>query len=134
MRYLSSISLALIVLMALACSSEPVATPTPDVPKYTDSQVLQVLENYARNTTHPSYFNNCWREGMKDLEYAVGRRTSDSNAFDVTGKGKFVDGTTYTMTWVVRMETNTSTYKHTGSGFVTKPAGQVTRTHVLTHC
>ena len=143
MRYLSSVSLALIVLMAVACTAEP--TPTPYVPKYTDSQVLQVLENYARTTpwdgwstlaaSGPGYaMNDCWREGMKDLEYAVGRRTSDSNAFDVTGKGKFVDGTPYTMTWAVRMEANTSTYKHTGSGFVTNPTGQVTRTHALTRC
>ena len=71
---------------------------------------------------------------MKDLEYAVVRRANDSNAFDVSGKGKYVDGTTYFMTWLVRMEATTSTYEHTGSGFVTNPTGQVTRTHALTRC
>ena len=46
MRYLSSISLALIVLMALACSSEPTATPTPPGPMLTEREAIAVLKNY----------------------------------------------------------------------------------------
>ena len=105
----------------------------PDVPKYTDTQVLQALENHFRETTDDGSTQiekyNCWKL-MKQLEYAVVRDASDSNSFDVTGK--FDNGNT--MTWVVKINAATSTYKHTGSGFVTNPTGQVTRTHALTRC
>ena len=54
MRYLSSISLALIVhvllsigiLMALACTAEPVATPTPPGPMLTEREAIAVVKNY----------------------------------------------------------------------------------------
>jgi len=40
MRYRSSISLALIVLMALACTATPAATPT----QHDDEQTAELLE------------------------------------------------------------------------------------------
>ena len=114
--------------MELACSSEPAAPPTPDVPKYTDTQVLLALENHFRETTYDGSTEiekyNCWIL-MKELEYAVVRDASDSNSFDVTGK--FDDG--ITMTWVVKIDAGTSTYKHTGSGFVKTSTVQVIPTH-----
>ena len=69
MRYLSSISLALIVLMALACSSEPAAKPTlapttapptaPAVaPVLTETLVAGLVESYEREgASH-------WRKGQ----------------------------------------------------------------------
>jgi hypothetical protein len=139
MRYLTSISLALIVLMALACTAtpaEPTPAPTPNLPTYTDTEVLKVLEKYAKETarkdwpsTTPLQWSNCWRS-LERLEYAVVRRASNSNTFDVTGKARHVEGHIVTATWVIRMDATSSTYKHTGSDFVKTPTGQVTPTSV----
>ena len=56
MRYLSTLSLAVIVLMALACTATPAApAPTADLPKYTDTEVLQVLKDWANSTRRRDY-------------------------------------------------------------------------------
>lgn len=40
MRYLTSISLALVVLMALACTAEPAAPTAVPPPAYSDTEVI----------------------------------------------------------------------------------------------
>ena len=46
MRYLSSISLAVVVLMALACTATPVAPPPP---AYSDAEVIGAVKGYLRS-------------------------------------------------------------------------------------
>ena len=46
MRYLSSISLALVALMALACTATPATTPTPPGPTLTEREAIAVVKNY----------------------------------------------------------------------------------------
>ena len=46
MRYLSSISLALVVLMALACTATPAATPTPPGPMLSEAEAIAVVKNH----------------------------------------------------------------------------------------
>ena len=61
MRYLSSISLALIVhvllsivgLRILACSSEPAATPTPSGPMYSKAEAMAVLKEHLQTKIFP---------------------------------------------------------------------------------
>ena len=56
MRYLSSISLALVVhvllsivvLMALACTATPTATPTPSGPMYSEEEAIAVLKEHLQ--------------------------------------------------------------------------------------
>ena len=58
MRYLTSISLALIVLMALACTATP-AEPTPDIPLLDEETVEALVATYIVEShrhypsTHP---------------------------------------------------------------------------------
>ncbi|MQF67630.1 hypothetical protein FIM07_04220 [SAR202 cluster bacterium AD-802-F09_MRT_200m] len=61
MRYLSSISLALIVhvllsivgLMILACASTPAATPTPSGPMYSKAEAMAVLKEHLQTKIFP---------------------------------------------------------------------------------
>ena len=66
MRYLSSISLALIVhvlllsigvLMALACTATPTATPTPTAPMYSEEEAISILKEHlqAKPVPIPGY-------------------------------------------------------------------------------
>ena len=48
MRYLSSISLALIVLMALACTATPATTPTPAGPMYSEEEAIAMLKEHLQ--------------------------------------------------------------------------------------
>ena len=48
MRYLSSISLALVVLMALACTATPAATPTPTGPMYSEEEAIAMLKEHLQ--------------------------------------------------------------------------------------
>jgi len=56
MRYLSSISLALIVhvllsvgiLMALACTAAPAPTPTPTGPMYSEEEAIAILKDHLQ--------------------------------------------------------------------------------------
>ena len=58
MRYLSPISLALIVLMALACTATP--TPTPDVPLLDEETVEALVATYiVENHRHYPSTNPC---------------------------------------------------------------------------
>ena len=61
MRYLSSISLAVIVLMALACTAEPTPAtpaptftpaPTPDVPLLDEETVVSITSMFAEERMH----------------------------------------------------------------------------------
>ena len=52
MRYLTSISLALILLMALACSSEPTEPPPP---AFSDAEVIGAVKGHLRSFTMHSY-------------------------------------------------------------------------------
>ena len=61
MRYLTSISLALIVhvllsigiLMALACTATPAPTPTPSGPMYSEEEAIAVLKEHLQNKPVP---------------------------------------------------------------------------------
>ena len=46
MRYLSSISLAIIVLMALACTATPATPAPPAAPAYLDAEVLGAVKGF----------------------------------------------------------------------------------------
>ena len=50
MRYLTSISLALVVLMALACSSEPA---TPAGPMYSEEEAVAILKEHLQTKMFP---------------------------------------------------------------------------------
>ena len=73
MRYLSSISLALIVLTALACTATPTPTvtpaPTPDVPLLDEKTVVNITATFAeervRNKDHSSSLES-WKCGKAD--------------------------------------------------------------------
>ena len=83
MRYLSSISLALIVLMALACTAAP--APTPDVPLLDEKTVENLTIGYLL--------------GNYDDDWIVGRyRECFLNADDINAQyiGKDI--------WVVEIE------------------------------
>ena len=48
MRLLTAISLALIVLMALACTATPSATPTPSGPIYSEEEAIAILQEHLQ--------------------------------------------------------------------------------------
>jgi hypothetical protein len=52
MRYLTSISLALIVLMALACTATLVE-PTPSGPMYSEEEAIGILKEHLQNKPVP---------------------------------------------------------------------------------
>ena len=139
MRYLSSISLALIVhvllsivvLMALACTATPATpAPTPDVPKYTDTEVLQVLENWAKSTKRkdkPSWSaGTCWNTvSMERHEYTVTQSNDGSSVYWVVGVHTAGgNGTSLEHTWTVTIDDNEArSYKYSDSRF--EPTGLV---------
>ena len=98
MRYLSSISLALIVhvllsivvLMALACTATPAATPTPSGPMYSEEEAVATLKEHLQTKTFENQGREypCWL-GMDDnpsswsAKYDLG-----ANRWDVTGRAK----------------------------------------------
>jgi len=70
MRYLSTLSLALIVhvllsivvLMALACTATPTATPTPTGPMYSEEEAIAMLKEHlqAKPVPIPGYPFRCF--------------------------------------------------------------------------
>ena len=68
MRYLSSISLALIVhvllsigvLMALACTATPRPTPTPTGPMYSEEEAIAVVKARLQTKIIQSLGTPCW--------------------------------------------------------------------------
>ena len=56
MRYLSSISLALVVLMALACTATPATpAPTPDVPLLDEETIKNLTIGFLYETSDVDY-------------------------------------------------------------------------------
>ena len=98
MRYLSSISLALIVhvllsigvLMALACTATP-ADRSSDlrVSDHSDSDVLKVLEDWSKASTSNEYVSrSCWAAlDMSNKEYKVNQNPGNFHVYWVSGVG-----------------------------------------------
>ena len=98
MRYLSSISLALIVhvllsigvLMALACTATPADRSSAlHVLDHSDSEVLKVLENWSKATTSNEYVSrSCWAAlDMGNKKYTVNQNPDNPHVYWVSGVG-----------------------------------------------
>jgi hypothetical protein len=90
MRYLTSISLALVVhvllsivvLMALACTATPTPTPTPTpIPRFSDVEVIGAIKQHLRATGHPWCFGI---SGQSDSLFDVRRDSSNPDRYFVT--------------------------------------------------
>ena len=131
MRYLSSISLALIVhvllsigvLMALACTATPaVRSSALHVLDHSDSEVLKVLENWSKATTSNEYVSrSCWAAlDMGNKKYTVNQNPDAPYVYWVSGaspnqtESTLFHGIlelTYPATWTVVMHpANSSNY------------------------
>jgi|ETNmetMinimDraft_8_1059916.scaffolds.fasta_scaffold02827_3 hypothetical protein len=78
MRYLSSISLALIVLMALACSWEPAAPPAPSYPQISEDEAIALVKQHLQ-LMHMGKAYNCLGFLTKDGRY---RESSPATAVE----------------------------------------------------
>ena len=98
MRYLSSISLALIVhvllsivvLMVLACTATPSArTSILGASNYTDAEVLKALEDWSKASDSSAYVNrSCWASlDMGRKKYTVTQNPSNPSIYWVAGVG-----------------------------------------------
>jgi len=91
MRYLSSISLELIVqvllsivvLMALACSSEPAALTAVPPPEYSDAEVIGAVKGFLHGAGMESRCRNYARV-VKSETAQVRRDTSNPDKYYVT--------------------------------------------------
>ena len=131
MRYLSSISLALIVhvllsivgLMVLACTATPSArTSILGASNYTDAEVLKALEDWSKASDSSAYASrSCWAAlDMGRKTYTVTQNPSNPSIYWVAGVGpthtdsKLSHGIrelTHPATWTVDMHpTNLSNY------------------------
>ena len=98
MRYLSSISLALIVhvlltivvLMVLACAATPSArTSILGASNYTDAEVLKALKDWSKASDSSAYVSrSCWAAlDMGRKKYTVTQNPSNPSIYWVAGVG-----------------------------------------------
>ena len=98
MRYLSSISLALIVhvllsigvLMALACTATSADLSSAlRVSDYSHSEVLKVLEDWSKASTSNEYVSrSCWAAlDMGNKKYTVNQNPDNPHVYWVSGVG-----------------------------------------------
>ena len=90
MRLLTAISLALIVLMALACTAAPAATPTPSGPMYSEEEAVAILKEHLQTKTFENQGREypCWL-GMDDNPSSWSAKYDPgANRWDVTGRAK----------------------------------------------
>ena len=76
MRYLTSISLALIVLMALACTATPATpaptvtpAPTPDVPLLDEETVVDLTSGFLVNAQSTSEVYRCFARNLEESSF-----------------------------------------------------------------
>ena len=99
MRYLSSISLALIVhvllsivgLMILACASTPAATPTPSGPMYSEEEAMAILKEHLQTKILPGEEAPCLlaiEDSIRNPDSVTwfARYDSEGHRWDVTAK------------------------------------------------
>ena len=131
MRYLSSISLALIVhvllsigvLTALACTAAPAdRSSVLRAPDQSDSEVLKVLEDWSKASTSNEHVSrSCWAAlDMGNKKYTVNQNPDNPHVYWVSGVGPNQTKSTlshgileltYPATWTVVMHpANSSNY------------------------
>jgi len=101
MRYLSSISLALIVhvllsivgLMILACASTPAATPTPSGPMYSEEEAMAILKEHLQTKILPGEEAPCLlaiEDSIRNPDSVTwfARYDSEGHRWDVTARKK----------------------------------------------
>ena len=96
MRYLSSISLALVVhvllsigvLMALACTATPAATPTPSGPMYSEEEAIAVLKQHLQTKPFPRARQGvtCFTMIDGEVDFWSARYDNEAHRWDVKAR------------------------------------------------
>ena len=91
MRYLSSISLAFIVLMALACTATPATlAPTPSGPMYSEEEAIAVLKAHLQAKPIRGEWQGitCFTLIDGEVDFWSARYDNEAHRWDVTIKSQ----------------------------------------------